>query len=188
MTTTSSQSAEIKAANNRWSRLIKRTLLVLLGLAVLLFVAHELCRFAWFQEYRQAWGKDYDRERYTQIRKAIDADPQHLEGKSLDEVTEEFGLGCVPWDNVTLQDPGEARIYHFRGFTLHVTLAFLPPEILSQIPELSRATDPNRHGVLCTWAYVRIDGISDPKERMLKWREEVDEECRRINEEMRNRR
>ena len=67
--------------------------------------------------------------------------------------------------------PGLYRIYHFRGFALHVTLSRLPPAISSENREPWTASGERleRHGVL--WIahqspIVIIDGVSDGKERI----------------------
>jgi hypothetical protein len=131
-----------------------------------------------------SWTADYDKDRYTQIRSTIDADQQHLLGKSLDEVTTKLSLKGIPWDDVSLQEPlhGQARMYHFRGFAFLVELDLLPRGLTPQDRKPWASSDLDRGGVL--WLarlrpYVRIDGISDPKERMQEWRKAEHEESER---------
>jgi hypothetical protein len=185
MTATEPQPAEPKA-KRRWFRFSRRKLLVL----TLLFVVSGLWLALRSFGLPLSWTADYDKESYTQIRRAIDADQRHLLGKSLDEVTKEFSLEDVPWDDGSFQQPpGMYRIYHFRGFAFYVTLELLPAGITpnSDKPWSSTGEELQRHGVL--WLadqspFVLIDGISDRKERMKRYWKAIDEECERINAEM----
>jgi hypothetical protein len=73
-----------------------------------------------------SWTADYDRARYARIIKAIAADPKHLCGRRLCDVSRELGLEEVPWDDGNVQNlPGSYRIYHFRGFALYVSLDYM---------------------------------------------------------------
>ncbi|MGO8747289.1 MAG: hypothetical protein ACLQNE_14990 [Thermoguttaceae bacterium] len=163
-------------------------LFVLLCLFIVLGISLAL----WIAGPPLSWIYDYDKERYTQIKRAIEADQQHLCGKSFDEVAEELSLQDVPWDDFNIQQgpDNQLRIYHFRGFALYVTLEILPAGITPQSKERWSSTmeELQRHGVL--WIarhyqpFVSIDGISDGKERMKQHRKAVDEECERINAKM----
>jgi hypothetical protein len=177
-------------AKSRWLAFTRAKLLVL----ALVFTACAVGLAVWIRPLPLSWTADYDKERYTQIRRAIAADPQHLLGKSLEEVTKALSLEGVPWDDAALQrEPGMDRIYHFRGFALHVTLRVLPPGIT---PNSNQAWSANGeelrlHGVLWLahqYPFVRIDGINDRQERMKRFWKAADEECERINAEMRRRR
>ncbi|MHB8902481.1 MAG: hypothetical protein ACYC6Y_27280 [Thermoguttaceae bacterium] len=156
----------------------------------LLFAASGVGLAVWVQGLPTSWTADYDKERYTQIRGAIVADTNHLLGKSLDEVTKALSLEDVPWDDSAVQrEPGMNRIYHFRGFALHITLQLLPPGITpdSNQPWSANGEELRRHGVL--WLahgqpFVQIDGINDRQERMKRFWKAVDEECERINARM----
>jgi hypothetical protein len=140
-----------------------------------------------------SWTADYDGKRYTQIRRAIDADPKHLLGKSLDEISRKLRLEDVPWDDAACQqEPGMYRIYHFRGFALHVTLERLPAGMTpdSRTPWTSTGNELERHGVFWLahqYPCLKIDGISDGKERMKRYWKAIAEECERINAEMQKR-
>jgi hypothetical protein len=185
MIATEPQLAEPKATR-RWFRFSRRKLLVL----TLLFVVSGIGLAFWTLGLPLSWTADYDRDRYTRIHRAIQADPQHLLGKSFDEVAKEFSLEGVPWDDGAFQQPsGMFRIYHFRGFALYVTLELLPAGITPNSPKpwSSTVEGLQRHGVL--WLahqdpVVRIDGISSRKERMERYWKAIDEECERINAEM----
>ncbi len=177
MTVTEPQPAEPKD-KRRWFRFSRRKLLVF----TFLFVVSGIClalRSFWLP---LSWTADYDRERCTKIVKAIEADPQHLLGKPLEEVAKELGLEGVPWDDVSFQEPPDhsSRMYHFRGFALHVTLKRLPAGITPSSKEARSTTSAElqRHGVLwlAFWhPFVRIDGISDRKERMKQyWKAELE--------------
>ena len=131
---------------SRWFRFTRPKLLVL----TLLFAASGIGLAVWNRGLPPSWTADYDKERYTQIRGAIAADPKHLLGKSLDEVTKALSLEDVPWDDSAVKSPGMYRIYHFRGFASDVTLELLPPGIT---PDSNRAWTANGeelrlHGVL----------------------------------------
>jgi hypothetical protein len=134
-----------------------------------------------------SWTADYDKERYNQIRRVIEADPQHLLGKSLEEVTKKLRLEDVPWDDFGIQQLlSTTRIYHFRGFALYVHLQLRPPGTPKSNKRWEWA-DFQSHGVLwlANWKpFVRIDGISDAKERMKQFWKAADEECERVNAEM----
>ena len=190
MTATESRPAEPNA-ERRWFRFRRRNLLVL----ALTFVGSGIGAALWSSGLPLSWTADYDKERYTEIRRAIEADPRHLLGKPFDEVAKAFGLDDVPWDDVAFQQPsGMARVYHFRGFALYVTLEALPAGVTPG-REKTRALTPEelqRPSVL--WLAhqdpsVQIDGIRGRKERMERYWKLINEECERINAEMdRNRR
>ena len=185
MTTTEPQPAESKG-KRRWFRISQRKLLVL----TLLFVVSGIGFALWSLGLPLSWTADYDKDRYTEIRRAIEADPQHLLGKSLDEVTKTFGLENVPWDeSYSFQaPPGENRIYHFRGFALYVFLSGVTPH--NEYQSSSTGADLQRHGVRLEHfrPYVRIDGISDGKERMKRYWKALDEVFKRLNAEMEQKR
>jgi len=126
---------------------------------------------------------NYDKERYSQIVRAIDADPEHLLGKSLEEITRELSLEGVPYDQGDepqwgfLETP-ETRIYHFRGFACYVTLSLLPPYVTPDGMYLASSSHPGspRQGKLPLTVRppgVVIDGLNSPKERMEQhWKRE----------------
>lgn len=137
-----------------------------------------------------SWTANYDRERYYQIRRVIAADPECFLDRPFAEMTRECRLEDVPWDDAAIQQPsGMYRIYHFRGFALHVTLRLLPPGIRprSTGPWTSSEEQLQRHGVL--WIafekpVVEIDGIPDRKERMRRYWKAIDEMCQEVNARM----
>ena len=185
MIATEPQPAEPKA--RRWGfRFSGWKLLVL----TLLFVVSGIGLALWSLGLPLSWTAGYDRERYAQIRRAIEADPKHLLGKSFDEVTKELRLEDVPWDDAAFQQPpGMFRIYHFRGFALYVTLELLPPGIMpnSNTSWTGTGDELDRRGVL--WLAhqdpsVQVDGIPDRKGRMERYWKAVDDACKRINAEM----
>ena len=148
---------------------------------------------------KATWFKDLDKERYFQIGLAIRADRQHLVGKSLDEVTKQLSLANVPWhEHEALQSFGTDRIYHFRGFALYVYLEPLPSELWQQSHKWSWTSLTGRtypcwtsqqfqeRGVrkLVASPGVRIDVVSEGKERMTQYWTAIDLECERINAEM----
>jgi hypothetical protein len=178
-----------QTTKSRFFRFGWRNVLVL----TVLFVACGFGLALWSLGFPVSWTADYDGKRYTQIRRAIDADPQHLLGKSFDEISRKLRLEDVPWDDAAVQqEPGMYRIYHFRGFALHVTLECLPAGITpnSRAPWTSTGEELERHGVLWLahqYPCITIDGISDGKERMKRYWKAIDEACERINAEMRKR-
>jgi hypothetical protein len=187
MTPTTSECAQ--TTKSRWVRFSRRNVFVF----AVLFVACVFGLAFWSLGLPVSWTADYDGKRYTQIRRAIDADPQHLLAKSFDEISRKLRLEDVPWDDAAVQqEPGMFRIYHFRGFALHVTLERLPPGMTpdSRTPWTSTGKELERHGVLWLahqYPCITIDGISDGKERMKRYWKAIDEECERINAEMRKR-
>jgi hypothetical protein len=140
------------------------------------------------------WTTDYDRGRYIEISRAIDADPRQLVDRRFDEVSRTLRLEDVPWDDVALQsEPGSVRLYHFRGFSLEIMLGRYPPEITpdDKAPWSISVEELNRRGVLWTAhqpPWLQIDGIADRKERMRRFWRDVEESCKRINAEMERKR
>jgi len=185
MATIDPSPAEPKA-NHRWFRFSRPQLLVL----CVLFLVSGIWIAVWKLEFPLSWTADYDKERYTQIRRVISDDQTHLLGKSLDEVSKAISLENVSWDDAAFQQPsGMYRIYHFRGFAFHVTLEILPVGITpdSNTRWSSTEQELQRHGKLWLahqYPFVRIDGISDGKERMKRYWKAIDEECERINARM----
>lgn len=132
---------------------------------------------------------DYDKEKYTQIRNAIAADKQCLLGKSFDEVSKQFDLECVPWDDVSFQEipPRQYRMYHFRGFAFYVTVDMQPAEYSTVSNRPYTGEELRRYDVLRLAhqnPVVRIDGLNDRQERLKKFWKVIDEECERINAKM----
>jgi hypothetical protein len=170
----------------RWFRLRVWKLLVL----TLVFVLGALGLIIWFVGLPLSWTADYDGKRFRQIESAIEADPQHLLGRTFAEVSRELGLERVPWDDVALQRPtGTCRMYHFRGFRLYMTVELLPAGITPGSRNQWNATkeELERHGTL--WLahdppFVLIDGIPNQSERMERYRKDMEEMFRMINEEM----
>jgi len=170
---------------SHWFQLARRKSLVL----ILLFAASGIGLAVWNLGLPPSWTADYDKERYTQIRAAIAADKQHLLGKSFDEVSKQFDLEGVPWDDASVQQspPCQYRICHFRGFAFYVTVDLqLPTD--SPVSKQGGYTgeDLQRYGVLRLahqYPVVRIDGLNDRQERMKRFWKAVDESCKRINAE-----
>lgn len=177
-------------ANRRLFRFSRPKLLVL----TLLFVVSGIWIAVWNLQLPVSWTADYDKERYTQIRRVIADDQQHLLGKSLDEVSKAISLENVSWDDGGFQQPsGMYRIYHFRGFAFYVTLEALPVGIKpdSNTPWSSTEEELQRHGKLWLadqYPFVQIDGINDGKERMKRHWKAIDEECEQINAKMKRER
>lgn len=135
-------------------------------------------------------GPDYDKTRYDQIEALINSSTNHLLGKSLDEVSDLLSLKGVPWDTGYTSYPfGETRIYHFRGYYLHLHLEILP-----------KGTSPTNHlGVSFTeeelqksgvrwlaafYPFVRVDGLTNRVERVTNYWAAVGVGFRKRNEEM----
>ena len=186
MTPTATEFAQTKA-KRPWFRFRWRTVFVY----TLLFVACGIGLAVWSLGLPVSWTADYDRERYHQIRRAIGADPEHLLRTPFDDFSRKLRLEDVPWDDAAWKhEPGMFRIYHFRGFALYVTLHRLPAGItpVGPTPWTLWSDELEGHGVL--WLahqipVVRIDGVSDAKERMERYWKDVDEEFKRVNVEMR---
>ncbi len=177
-------------AKRRWFRFSRAKLFVL----TILLVVCGIWLAVWILRQPPGWTLDHDRKRYNQIQTAIDADPHHLLGRSLEQVTKELRLENVPWDDGSTQNgPGTYRVYHFRGFALYVTLQSLPAGIAPgetvgrslTSEELSRPEVP---WLLNYNPYIQIDGIRDRKERMTKFWKDADESVKHINAEMERKR
>ena len=170
---------------SQWSRFTRPKLLVL----TLLLAASGIGLAVWNRGLPPSWTADFDTERYRQIRAAIAADPKHLLGKSLDEVTKALSLEDVPWDDTSVQQmpPCQFRIYHFRGFAFYVTINRELPEDSPLRTRSYTGEEIQRYGVVRLSyppPFIRIDGLNDRQERMKRYWEAVDESCERINAEM----
>jgi hypothetical protein len=185
MSTAEAPAAEPKTERRR-ARFRGRSLFVLAILLVACAAGYVLRHEA----LPLSWTADYDRARYNEIRRAIDADPNHLAGKPFDEISRRFGLEDVPWDDGAVQqESGMFRIYHFRGFSLHLTLRRLPPGSTPDRvePWTGDYKDLLERGLLWvgpSYPALWVDGISDPKARMDRYWKEVQEMCDRMNAEM----
>jgi len=154
--------------NSRWFRFTWLKLLVL----ILLLAASGVGLVVWSVGLPLSSTADYDKERYRQIYFSIAADPTHFRGKYFDDAIKALRLDDVPWDDIALQrPPGMQRIYHFRGFALHISLEDLPPGITPA--KNYRTVTPNGEyppiiGVLRLRHQpgVEIDGLNDRQERM----------------------
>jgi hypothetical protein len=189
MVATVSQPAETRA-RGRWFRSDRRTLIVIAFLSALAGTSLALST----RYLPLSWTADYDRVSYYRIGRAIAADPTHLRGKPFDRVRRELGLDEVPWDDggaLQLLD-GVYRIYHFRGFALHVTMQLLPAGATPDRIERPSGTGEDLRGPSVLWLHdsplLRIDGISDRGERMKRHFKELDEMCASMNAEADRRR
>jgi hypothetical protein len=145
----------------------------LLATVALIVIASIASRSVLLPTLPSTWRADFDWNRYVEIYAAIKADQHHMLGKSFDEVSKRFGLGCVPWDDAFeqgLASDQTGRIYHFQGFALYVTVGRELPE---DSPLRKRGwyteEDLQRYGVLRLanqFPFVRADGINDRGERM----------------------
>ena len=185
MTATEPQPAEPRR-KCRWFRFSRWRLLILLAIFVVSGIWLSLWGFA-FPKLPLSWTADYDKDRYNQIRRAIEADPQHLLGKSLDEAAKELHLENVRWDDFSFQELNTAtRIYHFRGFALYLPLQFLPARMTPNGNEGWSRANLKRPGKpwLNGWKpFVEIDGIRDGKERMYRHAKAFNERLEREAEE-----
>jgi hypothetical protein len=171
--------------SSRWFRFTWLKLLVLILLLAAIGVGL-LVRSVGLPLYSTA---DYDKQRYRQIYFSIATDPKHFRGKDFDDAIKALDLDDVPWDDTALQrPPGMQRIYHFRGFALHISLEDLPPGITPA--KNYRAVTPNGEyppiiGVLRLRHQpgVEIDGL-DRQERMKLFWDKIREQSDRINEEL----
>ena len=103
------QPAEPKA-KRRWFRSGRWMLLVLLLLVVsplFIVVGLALCWRPpplWQDPHYYRWiDADYGTQRYNQISRAIEADPNHFSGKPLDDLIRELNLEDVHWNSWTIQ-------------------------------------------------------------------------------------
>jgi hypothetical protein len=137
------------------------------------------------------WVYDYDRAAYDRIVEAIAADPQHLCGQRLYDVSRELGLKDVPWDDGNVQNlSGSLRIYHFRGFSLNLPLDYTSQGVTEEMllargesteqPPARDLLRINRFQYPSVW----VDGIGNREERMRQFRKRVEDNIREINEKM----
>jgi hypothetical protein len=163
---------------------------LLLGIACLA-VLFGVAFCVWPTGLLLSWTIDLDRASYARVTRAIAADPQHLGGRRLYDVSRELGVENAPWDDGNLQNrPGSLRIYHFRGFALWVSLEYMR-EGLTDNMLLERGSaeeklqsrdllriDPNQP------PSIMIDGLSSREERMRLYFERAEESAREMNEQM----
>lgn len=164
-----------------WLRLVVLTLLLAASAYIGLVVWSGLIGFP------PTWTTaDYDEQRYQQIRTAIATDPKHLLGKPFDEIAKALSLEEVPWDDATVQEGWQHRIYHFRGFALSIHVdRELPADSPLRSGPYTQA-DLQKYGVvkLVHHPALRIDGLNDRRERMRRFWKAFEEECDRINAQM----
>ena len=177
-----------EAADRRCFRLRKWKLLIV----VFLFLILGTCFVVWRVGTPVPERTDYDKHRFKQIRKAIDSDWNHLIHRRFDEVSKELELEGIPWDDISLSLPQfcRERMYHFRGFYLQIVVERLPLGIEPGSGKSWSSTELNSGSVLWVSLFkpsLHIDGISDPKERMEKFRKAQQEEFDRINAEIQQR-
>ena len=128
------------------------------------------------------WARErYDRDRYWQIKDAIHADSTNFIGRRLDEVSEKLGLEAVRWDEGYSNwghGLGEERVYHFRGFSLWISLEILPEGMTPNGDHSGLSIDGETikklkcSGVRWVWGFtpsVHIDYLDDPNERMKQY-------------------
>jgi hypothetical protein len=132
------------------------------------------------------WIIDCDRERYFQIGNALDADTDHLYGKTLDEVTKELGLENVPRDDVPTSNVDPCRIYHFRGFALYLTLESLPAGLTREMMKGRVLTEEEvRRPIVCWIAryrpFILPDGVRYREQRMKNYRDSERKMLEEIN-------
>jgi hypothetical protein len=140
----------------------------------------------------RVWIIDCDRERYFQIRKALDADPDHLYDKTLDEIIKKLALENVPWDDVPTNNDDPCRIYHFRGFALYVTLESLPAGLTRDMRKGRGLNEEEIHRPKVWWIagdrpFILLDGIRDREQRMKNYRDSERKMLEEINAGMRKR-
>ena len=162
---------------------------LLLGIACLLVLAGIALdlRASWLP---LSWTADYDKAAYARLRDVIGIDRTLLLNTPFDRFSREVGLDEAPWDDgLAFQLPeGKYRIYHFRGFALHVLLKELPAGATPDRVEHPSNTEVDRQCLGVPWFYdtpqIQIDGISDRAERMKQHLHELEAECARINAKM----
>jgi len=79
------------------------------------------------------WGcgvPDYDKPAYEKRERALLQSTNMLAGITLTQASKLLSLEGVPWDEGYCNMPlSQARIYHFRGFSLNLILEVRPPGI-----------------------------------------------------------
>ena len=176
-------------AGRRRSRTRRYVLLAIASLAVVSGVALSI----WAIGPPLSWTADYDKVSYARIINAIAADPRHLGGRRLYDVSRELGIEGAPWDDGNVQNlPGSYRIYHFRGLALYMSLEYMG-EGLTQNMLLERGSPEERlqgRDLLRIHThippFVIIDGISGRAERMRQYWARQEEAIEEINKKMKS--
>lgn len=122
------------------------------------------------------WGcgvPDYDKPAYEKRERAILQSTNMLAGMALTQATKLLSLEGVPWDEGYCNMPlSQARIYHFRGFSLHLVLEVRPPGITpgsTQSFGYIGEGELRSNGVWWVasfWPHLDIDRLNDPRTRM----------------------
>ena len=98
-----------------------------------------------------------------------------LAGSSLAEASKVLMLQGVPWDEGYCNMPeSQARIYHFRGFSLELILQVLPAGITPGSHQEYSFTDQElrTNGVWWVstfWPHLVIDRLNNPRTRMTNY-------------------
>jgi hypothetical protein len=163
---------------------------VLLGIASLFFVSGFGVSI-WAIGLPPSWTVDYDRASYRRITRAIAADPQYLCGRPLYDVIRELGLEDVPWDDGNAQSlAGSCRIYHFRGFSLCVTLEYMRQGVTENVLLERGSPEEKLQNRALLWTnlnqspFVMLDGIKRREERMRQYRAWNEESIKQLNKKM----
>lgn len=150
-----------------------RTWMRLFAASGFVLAASIAVRFVLLPAFPPSWTTNFDRQRYVEFYETTRADKHRLLGRSFEEVSRQFGLEHVPWDDASFQNLGSYRIYHFRGFAFHVLIdRRLPDDSPLREKRSYTGEDFQRYGVMrlvgqCP--FVRADGLDDPKERMKRY-------------------
>jgi hypothetical protein len=133
---------------------------------------------------------DYDRATYDRMERALLQSTNMMAGMSLADASKLLSLEGVPWDEGYCNMPeSQARIYHFRGFSLDLTLEVLPAGITPRSKQeySFTAQELRTNGVWwvsTSWPHLVIDRLDNPRTRMSNYWDNVHASFRRRSAEV----
>ena len=114
------------------------------------------------------------------MERTIQGSTNMMMGMAFADASKLLSLQAVAWDEGYCNMPlGQSRIYHFDGFSFHVTLEVRPPGFA---PGSTQAFSGMR--VADFWPRLEVDRLKDPRTRMSNYWDNVNASFRMRGAEM----
>jgi len=133
-------------------------------------------------------SRGYDKGRYESMQHVIETGQSNMLGMPFTNAARLLSLEGVAWDRGYDNYPlGEWRLYHFRGFYLGIHLEVRPPGITPASTQQFSFQDAYLRQTGVWWVgqwrpYLKIDNLTDPKQRMSNHWAEVEQGLKRKGE------